>query len=156
MPDIYLTKEGFKKLKEELDKLNNEKMELSREIQETREQGDLSENAGYQYAKEKQNLVLKRIAELENRLKTSRLVDEFTVNKEEIRIGAIVKLLDLKSSKELVYILTSSDEADPVNRKISVSSPMAQGILGARAGETKKVSLPNGEKEFKILSIEYK
>jgi len=155
MTESYLTKEGFRKLKEELEKLNKEKMSLSKEIEETREQGDLSENAGYQYAKEKQNLVLKRISEIETILKNAKLVDEVNIDKNEIRIGATITILDLKTGKELTYTLTSSNEADPVNKKISVSSPMAQGLLGAKVGEIRKIVLPNGEKELKILSIKY-
>ena len=155
MTESYLTKEGFKKLKEDLEKLNKEKMALSREIEETREQGDLSENAGYQYAKEKQNLVLKRIAEIEARLKNAKLIDEVNIDKNEVRIGATITMLDIKTGKELIYTLTSSDEADPINKKISVSSPMAQGLLGAKTGETRKITLPNGEKELKILAIKY-
>lgn len=155
MNEIYLTKQGYEKLKEELDKLNKEKMELSKEIEETREQGDLSENAGYQYAKEKQALVLKRIAEIEARLKNSKIITDVQINKDEIRIGATVTIVDLKTGKEITYTLTSSDEADPANKKISVSSPMAQGLLGGKVGEIKKVNLPNGEKEFKIISIKY-
>lgn len=152
----YLTREGVRKLREELEKLNAEKAELNKEIEETRAQGDLKENAGYQYAKEKQNLVLKRISEIESRISNSRIVDNLEINKEEVRIGATVKLFDLIQKKESTYKLVSSDEADPSQGKISVSTPIAQGILGLKKGEKKKVVLPNGTvREYEILSIEY-
>ncbi|MEW5951536.1 MAG: transcription elongation factor GreA [Elusimicrobiota bacterium] len=152
----YLTKEGIKKLNEELEKLRAEKAELNKEIEDARSQGDLKENAGYQYAKEKQNLVIKRISEIESRIKNSKIVDGLEINKEEVRIGATVKLYEHLSKKEITYKLVSSDEADPASGKISVSTPIAQGILGLKKGEKKKVVLPNGiTKEFEILSIDY-
>lgn len=155
MADTYLTREGLKKLKEELEKLYKEKAELNKEIQETREQGDLRENAGYQYAKEKQNMVFKRINELESIIKNAKIIDDSQVNKDEVRIGAKIKILDISENTEKEYILVSMAEADPINGRISVNSPLAEGLLGAKVGEIKKINLPSGLKEFKILSIEY-
>jgi len=155
MDELYITREGLKKLISDLEKLKKEKEELYKEIEDARSQGDLKENAGYQYAKEKQNLVIKRISELENRIKNSKIIDDVNVNKEEVRIGATVKLLDINSKKEVSYKLVSADEVDPLNRKISVSSPLAQGILGSKVGDKIKVQLPMGIKEFEVLSIIY-
>ena len=155
MDELYITREGLKKLISDLEKLKKEKEELYKEIEDARSQGDLKENAGYQYAKEKQNLVIKRISELENRIKNSKIIDDVNVNKEEVRIGATVKLLDINSKKEVSYKLVSADEVDPLNRKISVSSPLAQGILGSKVGDKIKVQLPIGIKEFEVLSIIY-
>jgi transcription elongation factor GreA len=155
MDELYITREGLKKLISDLEKLKKEKEELYKEIEDARSQGDLKENAGYQYAKEKQNLVIKRISELENRIKNSKIIDDVNVNKEEVRIGATVKLLDINSKKEVSYKLVSADEVDPLNRKISVSSPLAQGILGSKVGDRIKVQLPIGIKEFEVLSIIY-
>ncbi len=152
----YLTREGIKKLQEELEKLRIEKAELNKEIEETRAQGDLKENAGYQYAKEKQNIVLKRISEIEARISNSKLVEDVEINKQEIRIGATVKIYDHTNKKEIIYKLVSSDEADPSSGRISVSTPIAQGILGLKKGDRKKIVLPNGTaKEFEIVSIDY-
>jgi transcription elongation factor GreA len=153
--ETYLTKDGIKKLKDELDALYREKAEINKEVEETREQGDLSENAGYQYAKEKQNLIMIRISDIEKTLKEAKIVDETNVNKDEVRIGAKIKIFDLKTSEEKNYSLVSTPEADPANGKISVNSPLAEGLLGAKVGETVKVTLPNGIKNFKILSIDY-
>jgi len=152
----YLTKEGIKKLREELDRLIAEKAEINKEIEDARSQGDLKENAGYQYAKEKQNMLLSRISEIEERIKSSNIIDELEINKEEIRIGATVKLLDLTGKKEVVYKLVSTNEANPSQGLISVSTPIAQGILGLKKGEKKKITLPSGIiKEFEVLSIDY-
>lgn len=152
----YLTREGIKKLKEELERLIAEKAEINKEIEDARSQGDLKENAGYQYAKEKQNMLLGRISEIEERIKNSKIIDDLQINKEEIRIGASVRLLDLVSKKEVVYKLVSTNEANPSQGLISVSTPIAQGILGLKKGEKKKITLPSGiVKEFEVLSIDY-
>ncbi len=156
MSDIYMSKDGYEKLREEIARLNTEKHELSKEIGETREQGDLKENAGYIYAKEKQGLVLKRIAELEARLRMAKITDNLTVNKDEVRIGATVKVRDEGSGAEKAYTLAGADEADPASGKISVSSPLAQGFLGSKTGDRLKIRLPSGEKEFTVLGVEYK
>ncbi len=156
MSDVYLSKDGYEKLRGEIARLNAEKNELSREIGETREQGDLKENAGYIYAKEKQALVLQRIAELEARLRKARITDNLAVNKDEVRIGATVKVRDEKSGAEKSYTLAGADEADPASGKISVASPLAQGFLGSKAGDKLRVRLPSGEKEFTVLAVEYK
>lgn len=155
MNDVFLTKEGYQKIQEELNNLYKEKQEINQEIQETREQGDLRENAGYQYAKEKQLKILRRISELETMIRKARIVNENEINKDEIRMGAKIKIMDLKSGEEKSYSIVSVAESDPLNGKISINSPLAQGLLGAKIDEIRKISLPNGEKEFKILSIEY-
>lgn len=155
MKDVFLTKEGYQKIQEELNKLYKEKQEINEEVQETREQGDLRENAGYQYAKEKQMKIIRRISELETMLRNARVVNESDIKKDEIRIGAKIKIMDLKSGEEKNYSIVSIAESDPLNGKISISSPLAQGLLGAKIEEIRKINLPNGEKEFKILSIEY-
>jgi len=154
--ETYLTKDGFEKLQAELAALKKEKGELAVEIDEARQQGDLSENAGYIYAKEKQNIVMKRINELELRLRDARLVENLAVNKDEVRLGATVTMRDESSGRTLVYTLCSADEADPTEGRISVSSPLAQGLLGSAAGRTVAVRLPSGEKKLAILKVEYR
>ncbi|MBI5744686.1 MAG: transcription elongation factor GreA [Elusimicrobia bacterium] len=157
MSEVYLTKDGYEKLQAELADLKRQKNELSREINEAREEGDLKENAGYIYGKEKQNLVMKRIGELEVRLRAAKIVDNsLAVNKDEIRLGATVTMKDENSGNTVVYTLASTDEADPSKGRISVSSPLAQGLLGGAAGKSVKVRLPNGERHFAILKVEYK
>jgi len=156
MSEVYLTKEGYEKLKEELVRLNNEKTELAREVEETRAQGDLKENAGYHAAKERHGMVLNRIHDLQTKLHTAKLVDDLEVNKDEIRLGATVTMVDEVSKNRMVYTLGSADEADPSQGRISVSSPLAQGLLGAKAGVQVRIKLPSGEKILNILKVEYK
>lgn len=156
MSDIYLTKEGFEKLQAELADLKRQKNEINIEVNEAREQGDLKENAGYIYGKEKQSQLMTRIAEMELRLRKAKLVDNLAVNKDEVRLGATVTMKDEKTGNTSVYTLSSADEADPAEGRISVSSPLAQGLLGTAAGSTVTVKLPNGEKRLSILKVEYK
>ena len=156
MSEIYLTKDGYEKLQADLAELKRQKNELSVEINEAREQGDLKENAGYIYGKEKQSQVMTRINELEVRLRSAKIVDNLTINKDEIRLGATVTMQDEGTKATLIYTLSSADEADPSAGKISVSSPLAQGLLGSVAGAAVKVRLPSGEKHLSILKVEYK
>ena len=157
MSDIYLTKDGYEKLQADLADLKRQKNELSVEINEAREQGDLKENAGYIYGKEKQSQVMTRIGDLEIRLRDAKIVDNtLAINKDEIRLGATVTMRDETTKATLIYTLSSEDEADPSEGKISVSSPLAQGLLGAGAGTSVKVRLPGGEKHLAILKVEYK
>ena len=156
MAEVYLTKEGFEKVKQDLARLKEEKAKLEIEIEAARQQGDLSENAGYTYAREKKNIVLDRISELEHKLRTAKLVENSNLDKDEVGIGATVYIFDIALKKEKVYTLTSEDEADPAEGKISVSSPFAQGILGHRLGETVEIKLPAKTKTVTIKKIEYK
>ncbi|MCX7641476.1 MAG: transcription elongation factor GreA [Elusimicrobiales bacterium] len=155
MSEVILTYEGLKKLREELQNLYKERDEINKEIDEARQQGDLSENAGYQYAKEKQLLIFKRITEIESLIRNAKIIDTSQVSKDEVRIGAKVKLLDIETNKESIYTIVSLAESNPLEGKISANSPLAQGILGSKVGEEKIVKLPKGEKKFRIVSIEY-
>ncbi len=156
MGEIILTEEGLKKIKEELQKLYKERDEINKEIEEAREQGDLSENAGYQYAKEKQGLIFRRITELETLIKNAKIVNNFTINRDEVRIGAKVRVLNLETSQESCYQIVSVAESNPVEGKISVNSPIGEGLLGAKVGEERIIKLPSGSsKRLKIISIEY-
>ena len=155
MADVYLTKEGFEKVRQELEKLNETRKALEAEIEEARQQGDLSENAGYTYAREKKNIVLDKINELEIKLRTAKLVDKINLERDEIGLGAEVVYFDTSLNKEKTYLLTSEDEADPAAGRISVSSPLAQGLLGHRLGETVEIKLPAKSKTVVIKKITY-
>ena len=155
MDEIVLTIEGLKKLQEELQQLYKQRDEINREIEEAKEQGDLSENAGYQYAKDKQGLIFRRITEIETLIKNAKIVDPSQINREEVRIGAKVKLLDLTTNKESLYTIVSIAESDPSEGKISINSPLAEGILGAKVGDERVINLPKGKKTVRIISIEY-
>ena len=119
-------------------------------------QGDLKENVGYTAAKEKQALILERIGEIENKLQSAKLTDELKIDKDSARIGATITMVDVNSKEEYVYTLVSSDEAEPLEGKISIDSPIAQGLLGTKKDSKVKIQLPNAEMEFLIIGIEYK
>ena len=152
--ETYLSRQGFEKLRKEMDRLQAEKQELSKMIGEAREQGDLRENAGYQYAKEKQAEVMRRIMDLEQKLSNARLIEETKIAKDEIRIGARVTLKEMSSDSEFSYTFVGQEESDPSNGKLSVHSPLGEGLLGHKIGETVAVNLPAGKRQFKILKIE--
>lgn len=152
--ETYLTREGYEKLRKDMEHLQEEKRNLSLMIGEAREQGDLRENAGYQYAREKQAEVMRRIADIEQKLSNVRLIEETQIAKDEVRIGAKVTLKELSSNSEFRYMFVGQEESDPSNGKLSVHSPLGEGLLGHKTGEKVSVSLPAGKKEFLILKIE--
>ena len=154
MGDIYLTKEGHQKLVEELEYLKTTKRrEISRAIGEARAHGDISENAEYDAAKDAQGMNEKHIAELEAKLSTARILDEANMPKDEVLIGATVKLKDLDTDEELEYMLVSELEADYEKNKISVSSPVGSGLLNHKLHEEVEIKIPAGKLRYKILSI---
>lgn len=151
---VYLTHEGFEKLRKELEQLQNVKRrEISKAIAEARAHGDLSENAEYTYAKEAQALNEKKIAELEDKLARAKLIDENAMSKDEILIGAKVNLKDLDSGEELEYSLVSEEEADFSSGKISVTSPVGEALIGRKVDETVKIKVPAGTLRYKVLKI---
>jgi transcription elongation factor GreA len=156
MAETYMSRAGYEKLKKELENLKIEKQALSKEIGEAASQGDLSENFGYHAAKARQGEILQRINVLEGKLKSARLIEELKVNKDEARIGATVTLREKASQEEFIYTLVGAEEGDPANGKISVMSPIAQAILGAKVGQEINVNLPAGQRVFAVVTVEYR
>ncbi|MBK7442313.1 MAG: transcription elongation factor GreA [Bacteroidetes bacterium] len=151
---IYLSKEGMENLKVEIQELKTKgRAEMSRQIKEAREKGDLSENAEYDAAKEAQGLMEMKIAKLEELLMNARLLDESKIDTSKVSVFTTVKLHDTKFKKDIKYTLVSEKEADIKTGKISVTSPIGKGLLGKTVGETVKITVPAGEIEFKILEI---
>jgi len=152
--DVYLTREGYEKLRRELEFLQNTKRrEISKAIGEARAHGDLSENAEYTYAKEAQGLNEKKVAELQDKLSRAKLIDENAMSKDEILIGAKAKLKDLDSGEELEYVLVSEEEADYSSNKISVTSPVGGALIGLKENDTVKIKVPAGTLRYKVLKI---
>ncbi|NUQ22365.1 MAG: transcription elongation factor GreA [Saprospiraceae bacterium] len=150
----YLTQEGFNKLKADLDEMKSTgRDEASRAIAEAREKGDLSENAEYDAAKEAQGMLELRINELEMVLSTARILDQSQLDASKVTVMANVTIKNLKTARELTYKLVSESEADLKTMKISVNSPMGQGLLGKSVGDIAKVVTPNGNMEFEIVNI---
>lgn len=154
MSDTYLSRAGYEKLVTDLENLKKQKTILSREIGEAAEKGDLRENADYHEAKKRQAEILRRIHELEDKLKKARLIDDLKVPDGEVQIGVKVTLLDKEEGDEMEWTLVGADEADPGAGKISVFAPLSQGILGKKVGDEVQVDLPAGPKRFKILKTQ--
>ncbi len=154
MNEAYLTRQGHKKLMEELEYLKTVKRrELARAVGEARSHGDISENAEYDAAKEAQGLNEKKIAELEEKLAGAKILDDENIPKDEVLIGATVRLRDLDTSEELEYTLVSEMEADYESGKISVSSPIGQGLLNHKLDEIVEIKIPAGLLKYQILKI---
>ena len=151
---IYLSKEVMENLKVEIQELKTKgRAEMSRQIKEAREKGDLSENAEYDAAKEAQGLMEMKIAKLEELLMNARLLDESKIDTSKVSVFTTVKLHDTKFKKDIKYTLVSEKEADIKTGKISVTSPIGKGLLGKKVGDTVNITVPAGVIEFKILEI---
>ena len=152
---VYLTKERLVELEKELQDLKtNGRKEIAAKIAEARAHGDLSENAEYDAAKEEQGLFELKISKLENVLSRVRLIEPSQFPDGKVHILSKVKIKNLKTQKIFDYILVSPEEADFQAGKISITSPVGQGLMGAEAGEKVNVKAPAGLLEFEILSIE--
>jgi transcription elongation factor GreA len=150
----YLTPEGSKKLKEELEQLKSvERARISAQIAEARDKGDLSENAEYDAAKEAQGLLELKISKMEEVMASARVVDESQLDTSKILILSKVKLRNPVNKMEFTYTLVAEQEADLKAGKISVNSPIGKGLLGRTAGETVDIQVPNGTMKLEILEI---
>lgn len=149
-----LTDKGLKKLEEELQELRVVKRkEVAQKIKEAREQGDLSENAEYDAAKDEQKDIEARIEELEAILKNVEVVYSDEVDKEKVNVGCIVTVKDLSNGNVQIFKLVGSTETDVLNNKISNESPVGSALMGAKVGEVVTVEAPNGSFQFEILEI---
>ncbi|MBT8230102.1 MAG: transcription elongation factor GreA [Saprospiraceae bacterium] len=150
----YMTQEGYNKLKAEIDDLkSNGRAEAARAIAEAREKGDLSENAEYDAAKDAQGLLEAKINELEKSIANARIIDESELDTSQVTILSNVTLKNLKVNRELTYKIVSEAEANLKEKKISVNSPIGQGLLGKKVGEKAQIQTPGGLIEFEILNI---
>lgn len=150
-----LTFAGLKSLEDELFDLKvYKRKEVAQKIKEAREQGDLSENAEYDAAKDEQRDIEARIEELENLLKNVEVIDEDEVDTDSISIGCKVKVHDIEFAEDIEYYIVGSTEADSLNNKISNESPVGSGLLGHKTGEVAEIETQAGILKFKILAIE--
>jgi transcription elongation factor GreA len=150
----YYTREGLEKLKEELHLLKTEgRSQISKAIAEARDKGDLSENAEYDAAKEAQGHHESKISKLTNVLANARLIDESKLDSSKVLALSIVKIKNMKNGATMTYQLVSESEADLKTGKISVKSPIAQGLLGKSVGDTAEIVVPAGKIEFEIIEI---
>jgi len=150
-----LTYEGLRKLEEELHDLKvNKRKEVAQKIKEAREQGDLSENAEYDAAKDEQRDIEARIEEIDKILKNAEVVLEDEVDVNEINIGCKVRILDMEMQEELTYKIVGSTEANSLKGKISNESPLGRALLGKKVGDVVDVETHGGVIQYKILEIQ--
>ena len=150
----YFTEEGLKKLQQELHHLKTvERPNISRQIAEARDKGDLSENAEYDAAKDAQGLLEVRISKLEETLSNARLLDESKLDASKVSVLSIVRIRNATNNQTMTYTLVAENEADLKSGKISVSSPIGKGLLGKKVGETAEIAVPSGKIHFEILEI---
>ena len=151
---IYLTAEGYKKLKDDLDRMRSvERPAISAAIAEARDKGDLSENAEYDAAREAQGLLEMRIAKLEDTLANARIIDESKIDKGKVQILSTVTLRNLKTNKDVCYTIVSENEANLREGKLAIGTPIAKALLGKKKGEQVEVTVPAGTIHFEILDI---
>lgn len=150
----YYTKEGLEKLKEELQHLKTKgRSDISQQIAEARDKGDLSENAEYDAAKDAQGLLEMKISQLEGVVGNARVLDESTLDTSQVSILSSVRIKNKKNGGEVKYQLVSEEEADLKTGKISIQSPIGKGLVGKKVGEIAKIKVPAGEMEFEIVEI---
>lgn len=150
----YYTKEGLKKLQDEMDHLTIvERRNISNQIAEARDKGDLSENAEYDAAKDAQGLLELKISNLRDTIINARLIDESKMDNSKVYIMSIVKIKNLLNNKFFTYSLVPENEADLKSLKLSVSSPIAKGLLGKSVGDIVEIKVPAGNLNFEIIEI---
>ncbi len=154
MKEVILTKEGYEKLRKEIDHLRNDKRrEVADRIRVAREFGDIAENAEYDDAKNEQAMLEHRIAQLEERIMAARVIEKKEISKDSVSIGSKVKLRDVEAKKTNEYHIVGSAEANPAENKLSNESPVGKAIMGKKKGETVEVATPRGKLKFKIMEI---
>jgi transcription elongation factor GreA len=151
---LYMTEDGLKKLRKELDYLTTvERPSISNQIAEAREKGDLSENAEYEAAKEAQGMLELKISRLEEQIAMARIIDESRIDTKTIQIMNKVKIKNLGNNSIVEYTIVSESEADLKAGKLSVTTPIAKSLLGKKAGDVVSVRVPSGVVEYEVVNI---
>ncbi len=152
-----MTQKGAQQLKDELARLKSiERPNVIQAIAEARSHGDISENAEYDAAKEKQAFIEGRIAEIEAKLSNAQIIDLSNIDSDgKIVFGATIELLDLESEEQICYQIVGDDEADVKKSKISVNTPVARSLIGKQAGDVVEVRVPNGIKEYEVIEVRF-
>jgi len=156
MEKIPMTKSGYEKLKDEVKNLKVvERPAVMEAIAEARALGDLSENAEYSSAREKQGFIEGRIIELEDKIARAEIIDISKLAGDKVKFGATVKLLDDETEEEVIYQIVGDHESDIANGKISLLSPLAKGLIGKEVGDIAEIHTPKGIKTYEVLSVEF-
>lgn len=155
MERFPMTQECYNKLKEELEHLKKvERPKVIKDIAEARAHGDLSENAEYDAAKERQGMIEAKISLIETKLSRAVIINPATLNTDKVTFGLVVTVLDLNTDEEMTFQIVSEEEADVSKGKISYTSPIGKALIGKAAGEIVKIQVPAGIKELEVISIE--
>lgn len=153
---VPMTQEGYNKIKADIEQLENVEMpKIVEKLAAAREEGDLKENAEYHGQREAQGQLQARINQLRSKLAMAEIVDESKLNKDEVAFGCTVKILDLDYDDEETITLVGAGEEDYDNGKFLITSPIGQGLLGKKVGETAEIEVPKGTMKYKILDIQY-
>lgn len=156
MQRVPLTPEGYKKLQEELERLLKvDRPQNIQAIAEARAHGDLSENAEYHAAKERQGFIEGRIKELQSKISLAQVIDPSTIRQSKVAFGAKVKVLDVGADEEYVFFLVGQEEADVKSGKISITSPVGRALIGKDVGDTVTVKAPARTMEYEVLEISF-
>jgi transcription elongation factor GreA len=157
MSKVPMTAEGYSRLEEELRHLKSvERPAVIRAIAEARDHGDLSENAEYHAARERQSFIEGRVAELEDKIARAEVIDVSKLSGKEVKFGATVTLLDEDTEEKASYQIVGQDEADIAARRLSVTSPLARALIGKHVGDAIEVTTPGGSKSYEITRIAFK
>ena len=157
MNKIPMTSSGFERLQEDLKKLINEdRPKIIAAIAEARSHGDLSENAEYQYAKEQQSLIEGRILDLESKTSLAEIIDVSQLSGKEIKFGATIEIIDDETEEKSIYQIVGENESDIENKKLSINSPLARGLIGKKKDDIVEINSPKGIKSYSVLSVKFK
>lgn len=157
MEKVPMTQSGYRKLEEEIKHLKTvERPAIIQAIQEARTHGDLSENAEYHAAKERQGFIEGRVMELEDLISRAQVIDTSKLSGEQIKFGAIVTVIDEDTEEKAKYQIVGDFEADVKSGRVSISSPIARALIGKEVGDTVEVNTPGGGRSYEIVKVEYK
>lgn len=152
----YMSEEGYKKLLEELKYMETvQRPEISRQIAEARDKGDLSENAEYDAAKEAQGMLEMKISQIKEVIASAKIIDESKLSTDTVQILNKVELKNIKNGAKMTYTIVSESEANLKEGKISVNTPIAQGLLGKKVGDIAEIKVPQGTVSFEIVKISF-
>ena len=156
MNKIPMTEEGYTKLQDELKKLTSkDRPNIIAAIAEARGHGDLSENAEYQYAKEQQSLIEGRISDLENSISRAEVIDVKSISGSDVKFGATIVIEDDETGKKQTFQIVGEYESDIENKKLSINSPLARGLIGKSKEDNVEINSPKGLKSYTIISVKY-
>ena len=157
MIKIPMTADGFQRLEEELRHLKQtERPAVIRQIAEAREHGDLSENAEYHAARERQSFIEGRVGELEDKISRAEIIDVSKLSGKQIKFGATITVVDEDTDEKNSYQIVGPDEADIREKRLSITSPLARAVIGKKVGDTVEVTTPNGSKSYEIVRVAFK